>query len=178
MHKHSSPRPVTKAEYVRETLASCRHGQCCQDRSMLDAAYARYANDPNAPWKQAAEEAARRQRAAPTVTAIGTVADGHGNSRLLVLAASTTLNKPSQPFSAIAPASCLHSSIVSLRANHADSELRRRYAPNLAHPRRRNSGWIHAGAWRQALRWAVWSGQEIRFRGRSAATDSRRCEAM
>jgi hypothetical protein len=41
---------VSKDEYIRVTLESCRSDRCCREQALLDAAYEQYVNDPNAPW--------------------------------------------------------------------------------------------------------------------------------
>ena len=48
----SGPGPVSKEQYIQETLESCKDGRCCQDQAALDAAYEQYVNDPKAPWNK------------------------------------------------------------------------------------------------------------------------------
>lgn len=48
----SRQQPVSKEQYIRETVESCRNGECCRNSAMLDAAYAEYVNDPKAPWNK------------------------------------------------------------------------------------------------------------------------------
>jgi hypothetical protein len=47
-----SHKPVSKAVFIRETLQSCRSGQCCNNESVLNAAYEEYVNNPRAPWNK------------------------------------------------------------------------------------------------------------------------------
>jgi len=66
----SDPRPVSKDEFIRETIEACKNGHCCSDTAMLDAAYERYVNHPNAPWNKVRRRLSRsfdgRSREVPT----------------------------------------------------------------------------------------------------------------
>src|SRR4051794_34152977 len=46
-------RPII-GTHVASELDSQRHGRCCRDQAMLDAAYEQYVNDPKAPWNRTA----------------------------------------------------------------------------------------------------------------------------